>query len=127
MDGSWWLAFGGIKLLIDPWLEGTEIDYAGWFNTQWHRTPPLAYSDLPSYDAVLITQKYPDHYHEETLTKLSPDIIFAPASLGKRLRRLLPDSEVHLFDKENREQSYRGVTLTHLPSGGALIPSTMDS
>ena len=56
MDNSWCLGLGGKRFLIDPWLEGVEVDYFSWFNTQWHRTPPLSYSELPAFDAVLITQ-----------------------------------------------------------------------
>ena len=36
MDNSWYLGFEGLRLLVDPWLEGTEIDFFPWFNTQWH-------------------------------------------------------------------------------------------
>ena len=34
MDNSWFLDLGGCRLLIDPWLEGQEVDYFPWFNTQ---------------------------------------------------------------------------------------------
>ena len=81
MDNSFFVEINGWKLLIDPWLEGTEVDFFPWFNTQWHRTPPLPYEELPAYDTVLITQKYPDHYHEKTLKKLNPGQIFLLSQL----------------------------------------------
>ena len=72
MDNSWSISLGGQRLLIDPWLHGVEVDYFAWFNKQWHRTPPIAYEDVQDFDAVLITQKYPDHFHPETLLRLKP-------------------------------------------------------
>ena len=54
MDNSLFLEISGWKVLIDPWLEGTEVDFFGWFNTQWHRTPPLPYEQIPAFDTVLI-------------------------------------------------------------------------
>ena len=122
MDSTWLLTLGGTTLLVDPWLHGSEVDYAGWFNTQWHRTPPLPYRDIPTYDAVLITQKYPDHYHADTLAKLSPKVVFAPASLGKRLRTLLPDADLHLFEGSQSVVLFRELTLTHLPTRRRIDP-----
>ena len=85
MDNSLFLEISGWKVLIDPWLEGTEVDFFGWFNTQWHRTPPLPYEQIPAFDTVLITQKYPDHFHAETLKKLNPGHIIAPGSLKENI------------------------------------------
>jgi hypothetical protein len=33
MDNSWYLELSRLRLLIDPWLEGTEVDFFPWFNT----------------------------------------------------------------------------------------------
>ncbi len=86
MDNSFFIEMSGWKILIDPWLEGTEVDYFEWFNMQWHRTPPLPYSDIPDFDTVLITQKYPDHFHIKTLKKLAPKHIIGPKSLENKLK-----------------------------------------
>ena len=94
MDTTWHCTLGSIKLLIDPWLVGTEVDYFGWFNTQWHRTPPTDCSDLPPFDAVLITQKYPDHCHPETLRALNPRTIVAPEHMIKRIQKLVPEATI---------------------------------
>ena len=100
MDNSWLLQFNQFKILVDPWLEGEEIDYFPWFNTQWHRTQPIAYDALPAYDVVLITQKYPDHFHQQTLLKLQPKKIIAPKSIEANLKKLLPQAEIISFGKQ---------------------------
>jgi len=97
MDNSWWLQLSQVRVLIDPWLEGEEVDGFRWFNTQWHRTPPIDYERVPDFDLVVITQKYPDHLHAQTLTRLQPRRVVAPASTKSRLRRLLPESELVCF------------------------------
>ncbi|HCH61524.1 MAG TPA: hypothetical protein DFR83_01885 [Deltaproteobacteria bacterium] len=90
MDSSWWLHMGSVRMLIDPWLVGSEVDYFRWFNTQWHRTPPIEPKDLPDWDIVVITQKYPDHLHPETLRALNPTEVWAPGHTHATLKRLLP-------------------------------------
>ena len=88
------LNIDGWRILVDPWLEGTEVDFFGWFNTQWHKTAPMAYKDLPYFDTVLVTQKYPDHFHAETLRRLEPKHIIAPKSLEHKLKKLLPKAAI---------------------------------
>ena len=122
MDNSWFLELNGVRCLIDPWLEGQEVDYFSWFNTQWHRTPPLPYDELPEFDAVLITQKYPDHCHEATLQRLRPKVVFAPAYLGSRLTRIVPDAVLHLFDPHEPMHSMDAVRIHHLPTRRKIDP-----
>ena len=122
MDNSLFLEIGGWKVLIDPWLEGTEVDYFSWFNTQWHRTTPLPYEQLPDFDSVLITQKYPDHFHAETLKKLNPDHIIAPKSLGKKLRAILPKASLNLMATANNQISTHKVQVTFLPTQRKIDP-----
>lgn len=98
MDNSWHFESRGRSILIDPWLEGVEVDYFPWFNTQWHRTPPIAYKNVPSFDAVLITQKYPDHFHSQTLTALQPQVVMAPKSIHKALAAILPKATLKTFE-----------------------------
>ena len=76
LDTSLFLEIGGWRVVIDPWLEGTEVDFFSWFNTQWHRTSPIPFHEIPEFDTVLITQKYPDHFHLQTLKKLAHDNIY---------------------------------------------------
>ena len=99
MDNSWRIEFAGKSILIDPWLKGTEVDYFPWFNTQWHKTAPMAPSDVPDFDLVIITQKYPDHYHKETLLELKPKWLIVPTSIEKSVRKLLPKAHIETFDQ----------------------------
>jgi len=122
MDSTWLLELSGTRLLIDPWLEGVEVDYFRWFNQQWHQTPPLGYVNLPPFDAVLVTQKYPDHFHRETLARLAPPTVFAPASLRRKLVRLLPQATVHCLDTEDVAHSFGALRLRLLPSRRRLDP-----
>lgn len=98
MDNSWRIEFSGKSILIDPWLKGTEVDYFSWFNTQWHKTKPLPSSEVSPFDIVIITQKYPDHFHPETLLELKPKLLMVPKSIEKAVKKLLPDSKVSSFD-----------------------------
>ena len=122
MDNSWYLQLGGLRVLVDPWLEGVEVDYFPLFNTQWHRTPPLPYAEVPAFDAVLITQKYPDHFHLKTLKALSPSLVFAPASLGKKLAKHLPEATIHTFDRNHPVRNHQGVRITWLPTPRKIDP-----
>lgn len=122
MDNTWFIQMDRLRLLIDPWLEGEEVDYFRWFNTQWHRTTPLAYNRLPEYDYVLITQKYPDHYHQKTLLKLQPKKVIAPASIEHSLRKLLPGTEVIAMSQELNSLELNGVKIRWYPTSRKIDP-----
>ena len=122
MDSSWFLELDGVQLLIDPWLEGEEIDFARWFNCQWHQTPPMDYTKLPPYQAVLITQKYPDHCHLPTMVKLQPAHVIAPISLHRKLRRHLPAARLDFFSPTHRRIRLDRISLEQLPTRRRLAP-----
>ena len=122
MDNSLFIEISGWKVLIDPWLEGTEIDFFSWFNTQWHRTAPLPYEKLPTFDTVLITQKYPDHFHAETLKKLAPKHIIAPKSLKKKIKKILPNSSLIPLDAIDNQIMVNNVQVTFLPTQRKIDP-----
>lgn len=122
MDNSWFIEFSGWKVLIDPWLEGTEVDFFGWFNTQWHRTAPIPYDQLPAFDTIIITQKYPDHFHRKTLQKLSPKSIVAPKSLEKKLKKLLPSTEIIGLDAVENKVTINNIQVTLLPTKRKIDP-----
>ena len=122
MDNSWFLELSGSRLLIDPWLEGAEVDYFSWFNTQWHRTPPISYCDVPDFDAVLLTQKYPDHFHADTLRRLQPSLVLAPVSIARRLERLLPNATLCLFELGCQSHEVGQLTVTQLPTRRRIDP-----
>lgn len=122
MDNSWFLEMEGLKLLIDPWLEGTEVDFFPWFNTQWHRTKPMDYADLPAFDAVLITQKYPDHYHKQTLLKIKPALVIIPQSIEQSIRKLLPESQVCVLNKRQPIFEKNAVKISFYPTSRPIDP-----
>ena len=86
MDNSWHLEFGNTRVLVDPWLKGAEVDFFSWFNKQSHSTASVSISDVPTYDVVLITQKYPDHFHIETLLELNPKRLVVPKSIYQKVK-----------------------------------------
>lgn len=122
MDNSWFLDFDGTRILVDPWLIGAEVDYFSWFNKQWHRTKPLAFEKIPEYDFVLITQKYPDHFHPETLKKLKPDKLVVPASIEKKCKKLFPKAQVLTFDQGITSIFGSAINLHFLPTSRKIDP-----
>jgi len=87
MDTSWQLSWGATSLLIDPWLVGSEVDGWAWFNEQWHTTAPLACESLAPFDAILVSQSYSDHCHENTLNLLASVPLLATPKAVKRLAK----------------------------------------
>lgn len=122
-DNSWYIGIGNLRLLVDPWLEGTEIDYFPWFNTQWHRTPPIPLEHVPPHDAVLITQKYPDHFHLQTLKLLNPRQIIAPESIIGEVKRNFPEALIFPLSKSQNIVDIQGVRLERLSSLPRLGPA----
>lgn len=123
MDNSWLLEMDNQKLLIDPWLVGEEVDYFRWFNRQWHRYPPIAIDELPDYDAVIITQQYPDHFHAETLALLKPDVVIAPRSIQQKLEKTLPDANVTYMNRNNPFIRLGGLEIHWFESTKPLGPA----
>lgn len=97
MDTSWALTWAGTSMLIDPWLVGSEVDGFSWFNEQWHATPPVAINDLGEYQSILVSQKYSDHCHRQTLQSLHPVSLITTPSARKRLSREMPASEIRVL------------------------------
>jgi len=85
MDTSWQLSWRQTSLLIDPWLKGTEIDGFAWFNEQWHTTKPIEAGRLENYQAILISQPFSDHCHEETIHELDKVPLLVNPKSRKRL------------------------------------------
>ena len=95
MDSSWKLTAEGFSLLIDPWLVGAEIDGFAWFNKQWHVSPPIAPNQVQDYQAILISQPFSDHCHEETLALLQPVPIYNATNARKRLLKSIASKRLH--------------------------------
>ena len=101
-DSSWFLEWGKVKLVIDPWLEGSEIDGFSWLNEQWHSTDPVSINELPAYQAILVSQSYEDHCHTPTLAKMDSNkpILAAPKAYDK-LKKKFPQRELMKLSSES--------------------------
>ena len=122
MDNTWLIGSGDTRLLVDPWLAGEQIDGAGWFSAQRHKTAPVCLSEVPRYDAVLITQPYSDHCHPKTLSALSPDTVIAPTCAAKTLKGVLPDAELRLMTSDDSPVQLGSLSLRVLRGGSRLAP-----
>ena len=88
MDNSWMIHWNDTKIVLDPWLVGTEVDGFRWFNEQWHATKPMSIEELSSFDAVIVSQPYSDHCHTETLKKIQHATpIFAAKNTATRIKK----------------------------------------
>ncbi len=77
-DSSWYIEYGGTSVIIDPWLIGDDVAGFKWFSHQKHIHAPIAMSELPQVDGILVSQQYPDHCHIETIQGLDANTpIFA--------------------------------------------------
>jgi hypothetical protein len=84
-DSSWLIGYGDAYLLLDPWLQGEQVDGYRWFSVQIHAQPCIPVGQLPPLTAIAISHPFTDHCHEATLRRLpaSTPIMAAPAALGK--------------------------------------------
>jgi len=86
-DSSWLLQMGDRKILIDPWLMGSQVDGFAWFSKQWHKESCVSVEKLPSFDGILISHSFTDHCHKETLLKFPSETpIWAAPSAAKYIR-----------------------------------------
>jgi Beta-lactamase superfamily domain len=87
-DTSWRVQWDDTKLLIDPWLVGSQIDGVASFNEQTHVDPLVSPAAVEPVDYVLISQQFSDHLHEETLGQLHGCDRFAavPSAVGSLFR-----------------------------------------
>lgn len=122
MDNAWWVNMNGITFLIDPWLTGSEVDYFKWFNEQWLKTPPLDFTQIPAFDFVIITQKYPDHFHEETLKQLQPSKIIVPKARLKRTHKLLPSATILPLEQLHQNVYESNLNLHFFPTKRKIDP-----
>ena len=122
MDNSWLIKISNLSILIDPWFTGAEIDYFKWFNMQWHRHAPIALEEVPHYDWIIITQKFPDHFHAETLSKLNPKNVIAPLSIRKKIQELLPAANIIFVQNDNPSIQLEEATIQWFNSNKKIDP-----
>lgn len=104
MDSSWQISWNGHSILFDPWLIGSEIDGFSWFNEQWHATSPAPISSLETYDAILISQHFSDHCHEETVVKLKEKPVYTTKQGSKRIGKVIDKKRIQIIPELNSEK-----------------------
>lgn len=90
----------GARVLIDPlWSERTSpVQWAG--PKRWY-APPLALSELPEIDAVVISHDHYDHLDEATIVAMKSwrTVFVVPLGVGAHLSRWgIPDSRIIELD-----------------------------
>lgn len=125
MDNTWLMHWNDCRLLIDPWLIGSEIDGAKWFNEQWHATAPVALDQLPDYDGIVVTQSYNDHCHLDTLERLDEALpIFAMPKPVQKIQKAFPQRAVQLIPDftTTTPLDFKGLTLYTLAPNRRFDP-----
>lgn len=124
-DTSWRFLWGNTSLLIDPWLLGSEVDGFSWFNEQWHSINPFKIENLGSYQAILISQPFSDHCHEETLKQLEDKPLLATPLATKRLLKTFQKDRIITIPDllSNNWLSYESLQIAYLKSTKKLSAS----
>jgi len=100
---SFHILYGGVSVLVDPWLSAT-----GAFLGSWCQFPDNSGLDLDALrrsDVVLISHDHEDHFDLDFLRTLSPaTVVIVPryrhTSLVDTLRRELPNRVITIEDRE---------------------------
>jgi hypothetical protein len=116
-DTSWLIIFDEFKILLDPWLFGSQTDFFRYFSTQEHSVPPSIQNinrDLDmQINAIIISHEFSDHCHEQTLRSFSATIpVFATSNASKRIRRW--NYFQHVFDIPLLDDRPENFTLSML-------------
>lgn len=124
MDSSWVLSWAGTTILIDPWLIGSEVDGFSWFNEQWHVTAPVPVDMIGEYQAILISQAYSDHCHQQTLKKLQTVPFIATPSASKRIKREMRGREINILPELTSGEwlDQGALQLAYLDPGRMIDP-----
>ena len=116
MDNSWMVHWNDTKIILDPWLMGTEIDGFRWFNEQWHATQPLPIEDLVGFDAVIVSQPYSDHCHTETLKKINQNSpIYAANKTANRIKKEWKEAKVNILEA-NQWNTFKDFMMMSMKS-----------
>ena len=91
-DCSAVLTIDGVKVLVDPWLVGSEVDGSPLFNEAWHVNPVASVHEvnLMSVDLIVISLPFADHLHVETLALLDPELPIVVNQEGAAILRKEP-------------------------------------
>ena len=123
LDTSWIFTLGSLRILVDPWLIGSEVDGFSWFNEQWHSREPVEPDELGRIDFILISQSYEDHCHIPTLEILDANIpLLATGKAASRLRRKFPERDVISIPDYPEVLPYGDIKISALHPGRKLDP-----
>lgn len=133
-DSSWLLEIGGLRLILDPWLVGPEVDGAAFINRQWLSAPALPPTSPTLHDSVhgiLVSLPFSDHCHLDTLQALNPatPIFCAPAALGKVRKHFAARPQLGRHVQSISAIAALGAGLTPLGPGVSVVgvlPSLLD-
>ncbi len=100
-DTSWFVSWNDTTLAIDPWLIGAQVDGFRWFSSQSHVDATVLPADVPSCDAIVLTQPFTDHTHEATLAALGERPIVGVRAATRRVAKWFPHraAEMHVLSK----------------------------
>ena len=124
-DSSWLLSLesGSLRIVLDPWLTGAEIDGFSLFNRAEHTSATLQVADLGRVDAIVVSMAFSDHCHEETLSQLPSNIpIYAVRDALARIKgdaRLSSRNLILIEDRPTRIGNSR-TSVSHIPTSGLL-------
>lgn len=123
-DSSWSLRFGNTHCLLDPWLEGDDINLAPWFSRQWLTTPALPIAKIDDINCILISHPFSDHCSEQTLAQFPKNIpVFAVPAAAHRIQRMNHFDRVEILLSWNQTQgiqTFGAMEITYFTSGKLL-------
>lgn len=111
------LVSSGKRILFDP-VFGERASPFKHFGPKRFHQPPIALTDLPSIDLVLLSHDHFDHLDEPTIRAIHPKVtqFFVPLNVGERLRKWgVPTDKIREFEWW-QSQSIDGFTLTFTPA-----------
>jgi L-ascorbate metabolism protein UlaG (beta-lactamase superfamily) len=91
---SFLVELDGVRLLVDP-MWGERASPSSFFGPKRFFDPPIALSELPSVDAVVLSHDHYDHLNEETIRALRDHVplFIVPLGVGAHLEYWGVDSE----------------------------------
>lgn len=114
---GWLLEFGGLRVLVDPWLTGSlSFGLGGWLLKGELSNPQPVPEQL---DLLVLSQGLPDHCHPPSLALLPKDLtVLASPTAAKRAWRLGFTRVIAMQPGERHPEPPLTVTAT----AGAAVP-----
>ena len=123
-DSSFLLCIGSLRLVIDPWLTGPEIDGFSLFNTAEHTSECVQPKDIGGrIDGILVSLPFSDHCHEITLSMFPAAVpIYACSGAARRIRQdhRLAHHRLIELSASPTQIGCSGVFVRAIPTSGIL-------